>query len=165
MQRQPVRSYVVHVCAVCLLSVQPGRLPRTLVARKTLNHPPLRSPSPPLLYMRSQPAKLTSKPLLTAVCACCPPPHTRPLNTLQHTQCNNITPHLTQLDAIPAFHEPDSHDGWACFQRWHASSCYNVTFLAVAELIKCWFANISTMEIRRGNAAELLARGYFYKTL
>jgi len=69
------------------------------------------------------------------------------------------------LDVIPDSHEPDNHDGWAFFQRWHASSQYNVRFLAIAELIKCWFDNVPTMEIRRGNTAELVARGYFYKTL
>jgi hypothetical protein len=40
------------------------------------------------------------------------------------------------LDAIPELHEPEDHDGWAFFQRWHASSQYNVRFLAIAELIK-----------------------------
>lgn len=70
-----------------------------------------------------------------------------------------------KLDAIPERHEPDNHDGWAFFQKWHASSHYNVRFLAIAELIRCWFDNVPTMEIRRGNAAELVARGYFYKTL
>lgn len=70
-----------------------------------------------------------------------------------------------KLDAIPEVHEPDNHDGWAFFEKWHASSQYNVRFLAIAELIKCWFDNVPTMEIRRGNAAELVARGYFYKTL
>lgn len=69
------------------------------------------------------------------------------------------------LDAIPEVHAPDNHDGWAFFEKWHASSQYNVRFLAIAELIKCWFDNVPTMEIRRGNAAELVARGYFYKTL
>jgi hypothetical protein len=33
------------------------------------------------------------------------------------------------------------------------------------QLIKCWFDNVPIMEIRRGNAAELVARGYFYKTM
>ena len=70
-----------------------------------------------------------------------------------------------KLDAIPERHEPEDHDGWAFFQKWHASSHYNVRFLAIAELIRCWFDNMPTMEIRRGNAAELVARGYFYKTL
>ncbi len=70
-----------------------------------------------------------------------------------------------KLDAIPELHEPQDHDGWAFFEKWHASSQYNVRFLAIAELIKCWFDNVPTMEIRRGNAAELVARGYFYKTL
>jgi hypothetical protein len=70
-----------------------------------------------------------------------------------------------KLDAIPEVHAPENHDGWAFFEKWHASSQYNVRFLAIAELIKCWFDNVPTMEIRRGNAAELVARGYFYKTL
>lgn len=41
-----------------------------------------------------------------------------------------------QLDAIPEAHEPEDHDGWAFFEKWHASSHYNVRFLAIAELIK-----------------------------
>lgn len=61
--------------------------------------------------------------------------------------------------------QPDDHDGWHFFEKWQASSHYNVRFLAVAELMKHWFDNVPTMEIRRGNAAELIARGYFYKTL
>lgn len=69
------------------------------------------------------------------------------------------------LDMIPDQHHPSDHDGWAFFQRWHSSSHYNVKVLAVAELIKCWFDNVPTMEIKRGNAAELIARGYFYKPL
>lgn len=70
-----------------------------------------------------------------------------------------------QLDSIPENHEPANHDGWSFFEKWHASSHYNVRFLAIAELMKCWFDNVPTMEIRRGNAAELVARGYFYKTM
>ncbi|WIA17545.1 hypothetical protein OEZ85_014374 [Tetradesmus obliquus] len=69
------------------------------------------------------------------------------------------------LDEIPEQHAPEEHDGWALFEKWHSSSHYNVKVLAIAELIKCWFDNVPIMEIRRGNAAELVARGYFYKTM
>lgn len=69
------------------------------------------------------------------------------------------------LNIIPDRHEPDGHDGWAYFEKWHSSSHYNVKVLAIAELIKCWFDNVPIMEIRRGNAAELVARGYFYKNM
>lgn len=43
------------------------------------------------------------------------------------------------LDAIPERHEPDKHDAWRHFQRWHDSSHHHVKVLALAELIKCWY--------------------------
>lgn len=69
------------------------------------------------------------------------------------------------LDAIPEQHHPTDHDGWAFFQKWVSSSHYTVKVLALAELINCWFRDIPTSEIKRGNAEEIIARGYFYKTL
>jgi hypothetical protein len=69
------------------------------------------------------------------------------------------------LDAIPYRHEPEDHDAWVHFQRWRASFHYNSKVLSIAELIKYWFEDVPLSSIKRGNAAELVGRGYFYKPL
>jgi hypothetical protein len=67
------------------------------------------------------------------------------------------------LTVLPHPNQPANLNGHVPFHHWTTSD-YIAKTVHVDEYMKIWFPNIPAAEIRRGNVAEMLAHGFWYRS-